>query len=349
MKKSLLLILGIYCFFLHAQIPFKLETFEHSFLPNDSLYKYQVVYKDPGGSGQKQIWDFSNLKIIDKNYKVKYFRPDKKDTTEICCLEHRTRYYYRCKSDSLWSLGFENYTTTMNYTKPELKLKYPFTYGETLQSTFEGKGMYSNLFALSVKGYTFIKADGEGELKLPEEKKIKNALRLHTIRHYSEIGRDSIEMTLDTYTWYTKDVRYPVFETVKTTLHKVNKDNLVFYTSFYYSPEEHKLEKASDEELADLDSFDDSKSEIEKVITELFMIPNPVVNNLNIEYKLSRKADVWFAVHNNIGIPMCMTSPKALNEGQYAESIRMGHLSRGTYIVYVHVDNMVLKRVVVKK
>ena len=33
---------------------------------------------------------------------------------------------------------------------------------------------------------------------------------------------------------------------------------------------------------------------------------------------------------------MCVTSPKALDEGQYFESIRMGHLSRGTYLVYVH-------------
>ena len=218
-----------------------------------------------------------------------------------------------------------------------------------MQSAFEGKGIYSNLLPLHVKGNTFVKADAEGELRLPGKKIINNALRVRSIRHYSEIGKDSIEMTLDTYTWYAKDIRYPVFETIKTTLHRINKDNLVFYTSFYYLPKEQKLEKDLDEELENTDLYDNSKSETEKVITELIMLPNPVVNDLNIEYKLSRKADVWFSVHNNIGIPMCVTSPKALDEGQYFESIRMGHLSRGTYLVYVHVDNMILKRMILKK
>ncbi|WP_321439181.1 hypothetical protein [uncultured Bacteroides sp.] len=352
MKKPLnLIILSLYCFVLHAQPSIKLYADKYGYQPGDSLYKYQVEYKDPGRVGRELNWDFSNLKILNKNYLIKYFRPDKKDTTKLCGTEHRTRYYYRCKADSIWAIGFENYTTLMNYTKPELKLKFPFTYGDTLYSTFEGKGKYTNLLPLYVKGYSRVEADGEGELKLPNNKKLEQVLRLHSMRYYTETGKDSVEMILDTYTWYTKDIRYPVFESIKTTLHKANKNATVFYTSFYYSPKE--LKEQSENELEnDKDSTDiygKPIPEAEKVFTEALMLPNPVVNNLEINYKLTRRASIWFSVHNNIGIPMCATIPQTLNEGSHLETIKMEHLITGTYMIFVHVDNMVIKRVIIKK
>lgn len=70
------------------------------------------------------------------------------------------------------------------------------------------------------------------------------------------------------------------------------------------------------------------------------MLPNPVVNNLEINYKLTRRASIWFSVHNNIGIPMCATIPQTLNEGSHLETIKMEHLITGTYMIFVHVDNM---------
>jgi hypothetical protein len=72
----------------------------------------------------------------------------------LCGMEHNTRYYYSQKQDSLWAIGFENSTTLMDYLKPELKLRLPFCYGDTLRSNFEGKGQYSHRLDLKVKGFT---------------------------------------------------------------------------------------------------------------------------------------------------------------------------------------------------
>jgi len=49
-------------------------------------------------------------------------------------------------------------------------------------------------------------ADAEGELMLPGFEKVKKALRIRTLRHYTETGKDSTEMILDTYAWYAAGV-----------------------------------------------------------------------------------------------------------------------------------------------
>lgn len=325
------------------------------FIEGDSLYKYQVEYKDPGSLGRELEWDFTKLNILNENYLIKYFHPDKTDTTLLCGLEHRTRYYYRQRNDSLWAVGFENYTTRMDYSIPELKLKFPFAYGDTLFSTFEVEGKYSNLLDLNMKGFTRVKADAEGMLKLPELK--GKALRIHTQRYYTEVKadknnqividsvpktdkQDTLRMTLDTYSWYVKDIRYPVFESIKTTIHHAELDTTVFHTSFYYTPEE--LPAGTDPDEPEI-------PEIERIFTEANMHPNPVVNDLLIGYKLTRPALIWFSVHNNIGVPMRNTTQRLINAGHHYESIPMGGLPIGTYTVYVHVDDMVMSRVVVKR
>jgi len=361
MKKPLLIILLLsICSlaFTYSQAPLKLTTEKNGYQAGDSIYKYQVEYKDPGSIGRELEWDFSNLNIINEEYLIKYFTPDSADKSKLCGMEHRTRYYYRQQTDSLWALGFENYTTLLNYSKPELKLKFPFTYGDTLYSAFEGKGIYCNLLPLHVKGYTLVEADAEGTLKLPGNKKVNKALRTHTLRYYTETGKDSVEMTLDTYTWYANDIRYPIFESIKTTLHKPSSqrgeeaeskaDTTVFFTSFYYSPEE--LNKQPDLLAKDAtDIYGNPIPEAERVFTEARMNPNPVISNLIIDYKLTRKAQIWFTVHNNIGVPMRQTSPQTLDEGYHQQTIPMGGLITGTYTVYVHIDDMMINRVVVKK
>jgi len=78
-------------------------------------------------------------------------------------------------------------------------------------------------------------------------------------------------------------------------------------------------------------------------------MPNPVVDNLYINFKLVRVAKVWFTVHNNTGIPLCQTSPQNLSAGNNSSTVRMSGLIPGVYSLYVHVDDMVMRLNVVKK
>ncbi len=350
MRKKLFLFTLLLVPNLFAQQP-KLTTDRNSYRAADQIVKQQVEFKDPGSSGRNLTWDFRMVQPINEEYTLNYFIPDSTRMDTLCGLEHNTRYYYMQKRDSLWAVGFENSTTLMEYLKPELKLRFPFSYGDTLFSQFEGKGQYSHRLDLQVKGYTRVQVDAEGELLLPDFETVKKALRVRTLRYYTETGKDSIEMTLDTYAWYAEGIRYPVFESVKTNLikkarkqYEQGKDTTVFTTSFYYPPELQTSQVQTDQIPENLETLQGA----EAVFTEAQFLPNPVESMLNINYKLTRPAQVWFSVHNSIGIPVCQTSPQSLTEGYNNTYVNMSNQITGNYMLYVHVDDMVLQQVIIK-
>jgi len=339
-----------------AQVSQKLSTGRNAYRAADQIVKQQVEFKDPGSTGKGMLWDFSMLQPINEKYDLKYFITDSTDMTHLCGMEHNTRYYYRQQQDSLQASGYENSTTMMEYKVPELRMHFPFTFGDTLFSTFEGIGEYCHRLPLKVKGYTRVQADAEGDIKLPEFETVQKALRVRTLRHYTETGKDSVEMTLDTYSWYATGIRYPVFESIKTTLNKKGdkkdekgesmNDTTVFTTSFYYPPELQTSQVQTDSIPVDKK---DGLIGAAAVFTEAHFMPNPVVDNLNINFKLTRAAKIWFTVHNNTGIPLCQTSPENLSEGYNSTTVHMSSLITGVYSLYVHVDDMVMRMNVVKK
>ncbi|MCL1867688.1 MAG: T9SS type A sorting domain-containing protein [Paludibacter sp.] len=92
-----------------------------------------------------------------------------------------------------------------------------------------------------------------------------------------------------------------------------------------------------------------SQNPASSVFTEASYLPNPVTDNLYINYTLTRDATIWFSVHNNAGIPMCQTAAEQRNTGLNQSIIPMSHFMTGTYTVYIHVDDMTLMQTVIKK
>lgn len=86
----------------------------------------------------------------------------------------------------------------------------------------------------------------------------------------------------------------------------------------------------------------------EAIFTQAQLFPNPVVNNLHINYTLTRQATIWFSLHNSLGMPVRQTAPLNQAEGYYGITIDMSGLPTGAYTVYVHVDDMILKKIVIK-
>ena len=370
LMKKLLFILPLCSIALsiQAQSSLRLTAERNAYRAGDELQKQQVVFRDPGSSGRNLTWDFRHLQVINDEYALRYFIPDSAYIHIICGLEHRTRYYYSLLSDSLWAIGFQNATTFMEYTQPELRMVFPFTFGDVLYSNFEGTGEYGRRLHLSVRGFTRVEADAEGELILPDET-VKRALRVRTTRHYTETrmrqttspafgtlskgegtvenGVDSTEMILDTYSWYAQGMRYPVFESIKTTVLRNGADTTVFETSFYYPPIEQRIqtESLSEEELEGTEWLEGAAA----VFTEAVLLPNPVVDVLYINYKLTRDARISFSVHNNAGVLMTQTTAMNKTEGYHQTPVNMTGFITGVYTLYVHVDDMVLNLNVVKR
>jgi hypothetical protein len=132
----------------------------------DSIVKQQVDYVNPGIGGSNISWDFKSVKRIDDHYTLKY-RNQTTDTSLIEGIEHLTIYRFKISGDSLFHTGYENSTTYMKYTKPELKIKFPFRLGDTISSDFIGDGEYCHMIKLHVAGQTTVTADAIGTVGTP--------------------------------------------------------------------------------------------------------------------------------------------------------------------------------------
>lgn len=309
-----------------------------------SYVKEQVEYKDPGASGTECQWDFRQLKSLSNDYPVEYFVPDSSRMNVICGHEGRNRNYYKQENDSIWCIRYENSTFYIDYSCPELLLRFPFVYGDTLSSSFEGNGRYRNQASLFVKGSTRVSADASGVLKLPGET-FEDILRTHTERQYTQINNDSVSIKSDIYAWYVSQIGRPIFESKIVTLQGAGADTTLSAVSYYYPPEY----LIAQENLTEKDSTETEVLEIEQIFTEAEYLPNPVENDLTIRYRLTRASTIWFTLHSSGGVCVRQTTNHEEDEGLHTQIIPMSGLMQGVYTLYVHVDDLVLSVNIIKR
>lgn len=228
---------------------------EHNGLrAGDEIIKQQVDYQPPGEPGPGKVWDFSRLKTINDEYTLTYSLPPllddslyvmgdsqfpKKQIKQhelIVGTEHNTMYYYRQKGDSLLLLGHENPTVRLMYTTPVLQVLYPAGYGQAAVSkSYASQGLYSSTVPISSQGSTTIEADAFGKMVLPTGDTLNPVVRIKHIKTFNDENNNT-EKILETYSWYTKGYRYPVFETVRS-INAIDSTE-IFKTAFFYPPQE---------------------------------------------------------------------------------------------------------------
>ena len=322
-----------------------LTTDKNNLVAGQAFIKTQVAYKDPGKGGKNCQWDFRQLQTLSEEIPVEYFIPDSSYMNIICAHERHNRFYYLQENDSLWCVGHENAYSYVNYSIPDLLLRYPFAYGDSLTCQFKGVGRYGQRIPLLVEGSTTVEADAEGILMLPGET-FKTALRVHTTRQYMKISDDSLSVSVDTYAWYIPQNRYPVFESEISMIQSSLTDTTLSTISFYYPPDYLTTENNN---FIDNEPLEEQKSTIETIFTEAEYLPNPVKNDLTIKYNLTRSASVWFSLHSNGGICLKQTQKYNETEGRHSFLIPMSGLMPGIYTLYVHVDDLVLSVNIIKE
>lgn len=198
---------------IHSQTTLKYSN--QGFRAGDKLVKQQVRYKNPGRTGKDVIWDFSNLKEISGSYTVNYNETTRKskDTIFVSGTEHQTKYTYAYKSDSLLLLGFENPTSGMTFEKPQLLMKYPFIYGDSVFTGYSGKGSYNFTLLSETKGNMFTVADAVGTLILPDGDTVKDVLRVRTEHIFQQ---NTLPMELERQTKLPFDDSITVIDTKGT-------------------------------------------------------------------------------------------------------------------------------------
>lgn len=245
---------------------YSLERTTHLPRPGDRLGKQEVAYKSPGNKGTGMVWDFSELENKNADYELRYTSPHPGSDT-IIGIEHRTMYRYQLSGDTLFTPGYENSTTRIEYLIPESLLVFPFPYGRSLTTNFGGKGNYCNRLGIDICGKSTVTADATGLMILPGGDTLHHVLRVHTCKlvfermgsrsahavagldtingpaYYRDsvnryLANDSSYFQIDTWRWYAEGYRYPIFESINSAICKSGKKSTHFSTSFYYPPKE---------------------------------------------------------------------------------------------------------------
>ena len=224
----------------------------------DVLLKALVGFDGRHG-GRDVIWDMSDSDIGRKRFEHSYVCIDSIENN-LCLTATGSNTYYRLSGHDLLLCGYENNMYKIDYETCETKLHYPFCYGDSIFSYFNGIGTYCDKSRIHSFGYTKTVADGCGSLILPNNDTLINVLRVHTVRQLCNIFYDINNMQLsydtlyitnftpdsivkhissstpvmriDIYSWYQRGYRYPLVEQIIKTY------GIVEHSECYYFPPE---------------------------------------------------------------------------------------------------------------
>lgn len=242
----------------------------------DVLNKRVIQYISPCATGHDAVWDFSDASELDEEVREAYTGSLDSLLTGVT---QYSAYGYRLLGDSLMCTGYAAPNLQVEYLRPQLSVRYPVAYGDSIASLHYGEGMYSHKLYMAVYGDSWCKADGEGVIVLPGGDTLRNVLRVHEHAQFgqrlspscgilslgdstvcssdtilSRLSTDTVTWTMDCYRWYAAGYRYPVFETVETDIIREGQ-SFPNSRSTYYLPtyEQAYLERdPENEELREL-------------------------------------------------------------------------------------------------
>jgi hypothetical protein len=306
----------------------------------DSLLVYKLPYIEVSDSGKHCVWDFSNLSTDSAEMiGVDYYAHSANDTAYIGCHREHANYFYHHWLDTLWQTGYETSHTHVRYSVPIPLLRFPFTYGDSICAQFTGTGQYCHIMSFHIDGTCLVRADAMGSLMLPEIE-IDSVFRTYTLQQYVVISHDTTHVTEKTYRWYSSDIGYPLLETSHVAI--CNSCDTVETAHAYYLYQE-------------MDKFNKKKTyllqteeHIDSLVTGISCMPNPVQTDLHISYQLANYADVYISIHYNGGASMYATTLQRQEEGVHNVTINMASFPIGSYVVYLHVNNMVYSTTIIK-
>jgi hypothetical protein len=335
--------------------------------PGDEIIKQQVQYKDPGRSGENVIWDFSRLSSINDEYSLVYSSPcpaggsvyimgfdtipvsSAADDELIIGTEHYTMYYYRLKDNCLRVLGHENPVTLLQYESPLPAAVYPLAYRDIYREDYSSRGVYSSDQPFSNTGHVEIQADAKGMMILPSGDTLKRVLRIKSVQTIKGSDNLQTQNVLENCKWYAHGYRYPVFETVKTTVTTDSVETGYFETAFFYPPQDHYYLEDDEANLALLDSGTIENPADPWAGLNYNFYPNPVNTFVNIELYLPRTAQIKLQLRTQAGFLLLNENKGSLSQGLHHLRLDLPALTTGSYILTILLDDYVISEIIMKR
>lgn len=319
---------------------------------DDTVERYQTIAFTPGTRGQSKTWDYSNLDK-DKTRPMRYWQSDTLGT--LACKTSGLLRYFRASGDSLLNFGYETNRLKVALDQPGLALRYPFSYGDSISSSYQGRGdLYDHTHA-RVFGTLSVTADAEGTLITPDGDTLRHVLRLHTHRvqgthpnRYEQpfspdsipwfLSADNDAADIDTYQWYSQEYRYPIME-----LTTVNGSNGMQTSIAYYSPPS-SMEKQEVPETMQLSikqqdpqgTSNPKTREDNDMLADLIedrKISRQAEGTLDISYTINKATELAVGLYTSDGKAVWTVPAKSMPSGTYSQEVTVSGLQPGVYLV----------------
>lgn len=332
-------------------------TIESNLMRNaDSFNMQRMEYSWSGDKGKDQVWDFSNVKSQSDEYPIEFFSDSVKSFRKI---EPQGIYGFMLDSYRLKQTEYESRLEKISYDKEKLAMRYPFQYGDSLVSSFSGKGRYCGDHKIKVEGQVLLQADGEGILILSERDTLRNVLRVYTLTATS-LAIDMDSAVIDTtslkqeieerYDWYVRGYRYPLYETVQRTSY--NNLEVIAGKSYACRLLPNDLSLSVDKANDSIRSEDATRKveEIEQQQSQEEIIHYKVdVNgdNITLNYNLDVDGTVNTLIADVMGLVYKHGSHTTKAGENQSLTFNCSNLKRGKYILYMNVNGKVYSEKIV--
>lgn len=306
-------------------------------VPGDSIVMETFSgYNMPGGNGCCEVWDFSD--VLPAGKILTLYQSSHNDSC-VSAIDDTSIRTFRYSNDSLHLVREETSLWYVDYSKPQMAMVYPMSYGDSVQADFYGRGMYCGQQHIWRQGTIAVMADGTGVIINEHNDTLRNVLRLHSIitaaigivNDSCDIDKDSQQEITELYQWYIPGYRYPVYEYITTTgylgltplstLKRARKSNYCIMES----------------ECGNDDEYDDEASTQEQSFLYGVRIQQ---NNIVISYELDAPAHIQFAIADVMGFLHRHGSCNSVS-GHHQFTLDCTGLKRGQYILYINVNGTV--------
>lgn len=165
--------------------------------------------------------------------------------------------------------------------------------------------------------------------------------------------QDSSAVVLDDYKWYAPGYRYAVFETINVTS-KNAPYAPIMQTAFYYAVDDQENLPEDDVNIAIRDSIALSRTSISRASdcesknsssylladgkASLIVSKNGDGINVSIDYKATDDDSFSFTIYNLNGMQIYNKDLGTKKKGLYNDSMTVSNLSKGVYILTLHIN-----------
>lgn len=328
-------------FLISAHAQFLMNSNTHILRVGDEHYFNIANNVGPGSYGPNITWDFSALQDKSTLTSYMYSAYTTANTTDIpeanaVLEEFETKFYFKTSDNIIEQYGTVTKNNTLTiYSKPFVKMVFPFHYGETYSGDFAGTVYGNNNYEAKFTGNYELKADAFGTLILPGNITYSNVFRIRTTREQCYSSNSSCNCATISYKWYTKDIRYPLLTIIQT---KTSKGVKTIRTAYYA--------RAKNQSKVEI------KNESKKLIAdnlEAKIYPNPFMESFKIDYTLTRDSDLKIEIYDNSGRKVNSVQKNNQKAGYYTETIHSDDIGNQLGMFHIRIvagDDIVSKTII---